>query len=242
MFAEIKFKKLPRNPFPWTHVVQKNYPHFYICAWNVPLDKVKGLSWVLHRVEMDSRLEPRVSQVFGGAILQQNREMECSPESLAGEPPSVDLKIGLTFQRWPFSAYMSSFTAQMVKNPPAVQVTRIWSLSWEDPLEKGMATHSSIFAWRLPWTEEPGGLGPWSRKELDTTERLTLLLCFIFYRAVLLAHPLAKNLWGLVKMKVHYMTSLMCALLYHRWKKSPSFRVGCNVAYKWVEGSAGIQY
>ena len=80
-------------------MVQKNYPHFYICAWNVPLDKVKGLSWVLHRVEMDSRLEPRVSQVFGGAILQQNREMECSPESLAGEPPSVDLKIGLTFQR-----------------------------------------------------------------------------------------------------------------------------------------------
>ena len=80
-------------------MVQKNYPHFYICAWNVALDKVKGLSWVLHRVEMDSRLEPRVSQVFGGAILQQNREMECSPESLAGEPPSEDLKIVLTFQR-----------------------------------------------------------------------------------------------------------------------------------------------
>lgn len=61
--------------------------------------RVKGLSWVLHRVEMDSRLEPRVSQVFGGAILQKNREMDCSPESLAGEPPSEDLKIVLTFQR-----------------------------------------------------------------------------------------------------------------------------------------------
>lgn len=60
--------------------------------------RVKGLSWVLHRVEMDSGLEPRVSQVFGGAILQ-NREMECSAESLAGEPPSEDLKIVLTFQR-----------------------------------------------------------------------------------------------------------------------------------------------
>ena len=48
---------------------------------------------------MDTRLEPRVSRVFGGAILQQNREMQCSPESLAGEPPSEDLKIVLTFQR-----------------------------------------------------------------------------------------------------------------------------------------------
>ena len=54
---------------------------------------------MLHRVEMDLRLEPRVSQVFGGAILQQNREMECSPGSLAGEPASEDLKIVLTFQK-----------------------------------------------------------------------------------------------------------------------------------------------
>ena len=48
--------------------------------------------------------------------------------------------------------------AQMVKNLPAVQETWVRSLSQEDPLEKGMATHSSILAWRIPWTEEPGGL------------------------------------------------------------------------------------
>ena len=47
---------------------------------------------------------------------------------------------------------------QMVKNLLAIQVTRVWFLSWEDPLEKEMATHSSILAWRIPWTEEPGGL------------------------------------------------------------------------------------
>ena len=47
---------------------------------------------------------------------------------------------------------------QMVKNLPAIQVTWVRSLGWEDPLEKGMATHSSILAWRIPWTEEPGGL------------------------------------------------------------------------------------
>ena len=50
----------------------------------------------------------------------------------------------------------SSLLAQMVKNLPTMQKTRVQSLAWEDPLEKGMATRSSILAWRLPWTEEPG--------------------------------------------------------------------------------------
>ena len=48
--------------------------------------------------------------------------------------------------------------AQMVKNLPAMQETQVLSLGWEDPLKKGMATHSSILAWIIPWTEEPGGL------------------------------------------------------------------------------------
>ena len=46
----------------------------------------------------------------------------------------------------------------VVKNLPARQETWVGSLGWEDPLEEGMATHSSILAWRIPWTEEPGGL------------------------------------------------------------------------------------
>ena len=46
----------------------------------------------------------------------------------------------------------------MVKNLPVMQETRVQSLSWEDSLEEGMVTHSSILAWRIPWTEEPGGL------------------------------------------------------------------------------------
>ena len=48
--------------------------------------------------------------------------------------------------------------AQMVKNLPAMLETQVQSLGWEDPLEKGMATHSSTLAWRIPKTEEPGGL------------------------------------------------------------------------------------
>jgi len=47
---------------------------------------------------------------------------------------------------------------QMVKNQPAMQETRFRFLGWKDPLEKGMATHPSILAWRIPWTEDPGGL------------------------------------------------------------------------------------
>ena len=51
---------------------------------------------------------------------------------------------------------LASFVVQAVKDLPAIQETRVWCLGREDPLEKVMATHSSIFAWRIPWTEEPG--------------------------------------------------------------------------------------
>ena len=78
----------------------------------------------------------------------------------------------MTSQRWrgggtnPFRA---SLVAHLVKNPPAMWETWVGSLSWEDPLEKGKATHSSILAWRITWTV-------WGCKELDTTERLSLSL------------------------------------------------------------------
>ena len=52
-------------------------------------------------------------------------------------------------------SYRASLVAQMVRSPPAVQETRVRSLGQEDPLEKEMATHSSILAWKIPWTEEP---------------------------------------------------------------------------------------
>ena len=66
--------------------------------------------------------------------------------------------------------------AQWVKNLPAVQkAPEMWVrlLGREDPLEEGPATHSSLLAWRTPWTEEPGGYSPWGRAESDTTERLS---------------------------------------------------------------------
>ena len=64
----------------------------------------------------------------------------------------------------------ASLVAQMVKHLPAMRETRVQSLGQEDPLEKEMAKHSSILAWKIPWMEEPGGLQFLGPKELDTTE------------------------------------------------------------------------
>ena len=63
----------------------------------------------------------------------------------------------------------ASPVAQMVKNLPAMQETWVQSLGQEEPLEKGMATHSNILAWRIPGTEEPDGLQSLGHKESDTT-------------------------------------------------------------------------
>ena len=73
-----------------------------------------------------------------------------------------------------------------------MQETQVRSLGQEDPLERGMATHFSILAWRTPWTEEPGRLNsPWGHKELDTTERLTLWLFSLSYLYLCFMHIFA---------------------------------------------------
>ena len=68
-----------------------------------------------------------------------------------------------------FTYIWASFTAQSVKNLHAMQETRVRFLGWEEPLEKEMATHSSILAWRISWTEELGRLQSMGSQELDTT-------------------------------------------------------------------------
>ena len=71
-----------------------------------------------------------------------------------------------------FSVCGASLVAQRLKHLPAMLEIWVQSLSREDPLEKEMATHSSILAWRIPWTEEPGGLQSTGGKESDRTKRL----------------------------------------------------------------------
>ena len=77
--------------------------------------------------------------------------------------------------------YWASLVAQMVKNPPAIWDTWVRSLSWEDLLEKGMPTHSSIPAWRIPWTEEPGVLQPTGLQRIrhDWTTNTTVFYMII---------------------------------------------------------------
>ena len=70
---------------------------------------------------------------------------------------------------YPLQYSWASLVAQLVRNPPAMRETWLRSLGWEDPLEKGKATHSSILVWRFPWTVYSIG-----SQESDTTERLSL--------------------------------------------------------------------
>ena len=80
------------------------------------------------------------------------------PQShLKGEETGVFIHQLLSITVWGLISG-KNLVAQMVKNLPTVQETWVQSPGWEDPLEKRMATHSITFAWRIPWTEEPGGL------------------------------------------------------------------------------------
>ena len=88
----------------------------------------------------------------------------------------------------------------MVKNLPAMRETQVQSLGREDPLEKGMMTYSNIFAWRIPWTEEPGG--PQSvglqrvRYDWDTTEQIILLLLLRLHSPISRPSPLSGFVGG----------------------------------------------
>ena len=67
---------------------------------------------------------------------------------------------------YPLQNSWAFLVAQLVNNLPSIRKTLVRSLAWEDPLEKGKATHCSVLAWRIPWTV----YSPWGRKELDMTE------------------------------------------------------------------------
>ena len=72
----------------------------------------------------------------------------------------LEARVGFSLCGQVWASHWASLVAQMVKNLPAVWETWVQSLGWEDPLEEGTAAHSSILAWRIPWTEEPVGYSP----------------------------------------------------------------------------------
>ena len=92
---------------------------------------------------------------------------------------SFSLSLSLSLFLYIYIYIESSLVAQTVKRLPTMQETRVRSLGWEDPLEKEMATHSSILAWKIPWTEEPGRLqstGLQSRTQLSDFTSLCLIV------------------------------------------------------------------
>ena len=128
----------------------------------------------------------------------------------------------------------ASLVAQLIKNLPAMQGTRVWSLDCEDPLEEDIATHSSILAWRIPWTEKPSGLHPigshtvghnWSNLACSThthTEGgkpclsfLVGCVVFVFLELLALSYSLSKFgghipilIWSTINMQRAFQTIL----------------------------------
>ena len=100
---------------------------------------------------MKGRNKGRFSQGIGASLIAQLVKnppaMQETPSSIPGSGRFAGQGTG-----YPLQYSSSSLVAQLVKNLPAMQKTWVQSLGWEDPLEKGKATHSSILAWRIPWT------------------------------------------------------------------------------------------
>ena len=92
------------------------------------------------------------------SVVKESAYNAGDPGSMTGSGRSTGERIG-----YPFQYSWASLVAQTVKNSPAMWEIWVQSLGWEDPLEEGMATHSNILTWRIPWTV-------WGHKELDTTE------------------------------------------------------------------------
>ena len=95
--------------------------------------------------------------------------------------PLVVHSISVTylFYNWKFVSLRASLVAQMLKRLPAMREIWVWSLGLEDPLEKEMATHSSILAWRIPWTDEPGGLQSTGSQSRIWLSDFTFTLTFV---------------------------------------------------------------
>ena len=99
--------------------------------------------------------------------------------------------VGKLMYLWNSNPDRSSLATQMVKKLPAMQETWVWSLGWEDSMEKGTATHSSILVWRISWTEEPG------RLQSMGSQRYICMYIYILY-IYILSHDYPSSLTSIV--------------------------------------------
>ena len=101
-------------------------------------------------------------------------------------------KLDLFSIRYAFISEVS-LVAQRVKNLPAVQETWVQSLGWEDPLEKGIATLSSVLVWRIPWTEEPGGVHRVTKSDWATNHEHCLGSCLYINHVLIICFSIIKD-------------------------------------------------
>ena len=135
---------------------------------------------------------------------------------------------------WPYSLYWASLAAQMIKNLPAVQKTWVRSLGQEDPMEEGMATHSSILAWRIPMDRRTWRATVHGVAESDTTQRLSTHMFLILYNISLwLIHFTTGSSYFLIAFS--YFTQPLMQLL------SDNQQFLCVWIYFWVHLSFQVR-
>ena len=136
----------------------RRFKHQQVCScFTVTCDSDEAQSWVVSRALNTQSCPPSALTPLGVV----------SPAHCSRSVTRTPTCVSQTEKRWVFRASDESqnccarswapLGAQLVVNPPAMWETRVRSLGWEDPLEKGTAAHSSILAWRMPWTVKPVG-------------------------------------------------------------------------------------
>ena len=111
--------------------------------------------------------------------LRMSENKETTFETLSNLPVNHKYRISERIRTHLYILW-ASLAAQMVRNPPTMQETLVPSLGWDDAMEKGMANHPSILAWRVPWTEEPGGLQSMGSRGVRHNWANTIFtLCFV---------------------------------------------------------------
>ena len=165
-------------------------PHSSTLAWKIPWTEEPGRLYVVHGVAKSRTRLSDFTFTFHFPALE--KEMATHSSVLAwripgtgepsGLPPMGSHRIGHDWSDLAAAALHigASLVAQMVKRLCEVQETRVWSLGWEDPLEKEMAAHSSTLAWKVPRTEEPGRLQFMGLQRVGQ-DWVTSLSLFTFY-------------------------------------------------------------
>ena len=137
--------------------------------------------------------------------------MQETPGWFLGRSPGEGIGYSLQYS-W------ASLVAQTVKSPPAMPETWVQSLGWEDPLEEGMATHSSVLAWRIPWTEEPGRLqsSGLQRVRHDCRDLADMLNLFRNFQIVFQSSSIILHSYGRMSDQfLCILTNAWCHFLFH---------------------------